>query len=105
MTAKSIVRLSRSIVAALALAPLVASAQQARQPASSGNAAVPDITGSWERLAGGRGQQNPLVPPQAPPPQLKPQYLAEQRARQQAARDADSKGQPLATHNVACLPD
>ena len=102
MLAKRIVLLSGALL--VALAPLMSAAQQ--PPSTQAGQAVPDITGSWERLVGGRGQQNPLVPPQqAPAPQLKPQYLAEQRARQQAAREADARGQPIATGNVYCLPD
>ena len=77
------------------LARLGASAQQ------TGTMTVPDITGSWERYGSfGRGtgaQKDPLVPPQAPPPPLRPEYYKEWQAKVQAAREADAKGEPLAT--------
>src|SRR5215470_16120348 len=72
---------------------------------------VPDITGSWERLGAVRGgpvrggTTNSYAPPPAPQPPLKPQYLEEWQAKVQAAREADAKGQPLATGYTNCLPD
>jgi hypothetical protein len=74
-------------------------------------ATVPDITGSWERYRftfGPRTEEqrrDPNMPPQAPPPPLKPGPLKEWQARVQAAREADAKGQPLATGYTYCLPD
>jgi hypothetical protein len=74
-----------------------------------GNAAVPDITGSWERTGAGtlgRGQgTDPRTPPPVPTPPLKPQYVKEWQARQQAAREATAKGQPIGINWVNCLPD
>ena len=72
--------------------------------------AAPDITGSWMRqgfTVGVRptGQQNQSAPPAPPPPPLKPAYVKQWQDRLQAIRDADAKGQPLATNAVACLPD
>jgi hypothetical protein len=74
-------------------------------------AAVPDITGSWERYGGFFGaptdaqRNDPTIPPRAPQPPLKPEYLKEWQARVQAAREADAKGTPLATNYTNCLPD
>jgi hypothetical protein len=74
-------------------------------------AAVPDITGSWERYGNVFGppteaqRNDPTIPPRAPQPPLKPEYLKEWQARVQAARDADAKGTPLATNYTNCLPD
>lgn len=79
--------------------------------AQARGAAVPDITGSWERYGGfgGRGaagaQRDPTIPPPAQQPPLKPEYLKEWQARVQAAREADAKGTPLATNAVLCLPE
>jgi hypothetical protein len=71
--------------------------------------AVPDISGSWERLGGlgarGGGARDATVPPPAPQPQLKPAYQKEWQDRVQAARAADAKGEPLATSATHCLPD
>jgi hypothetical protein len=50
-------------------------------------------------------QNDPTIPPRNPPPPLKPPYLKEWQARVQAAREADAKGQPLATGYTNCLPD
>jgi hypothetical protein len=71
--------------------------------------AVPDITGSWERMGfGGRGGaavDKTLIPPQNPQPALKPEARKERDARVQAAREADAKGEPLATNATLCLPE
>jgi hypothetical protein len=84
---------------ALAFAPVAA-----QQPAAS---KVPDITGSWERMGGGRGNdaQRAFAPPPASQPPLKPEPRKEWQARIQAAREADAKGQPLATNVTHCIPD
>src|SRR4029453_13510180 len=71
---------------------------------------APDITGSWQRqgfTVGGKppGQGTPAPPPAAPPPPLKPAYLKEWQDRLKVIREADAKGQPIATNAVACLPD
>jgi hypothetical protein len=90
---------------AIAIAQAAPRAQNARQ------AAMPDITGSWERYGNIFGprtdaqRNDPTIPPAAPPPPLKPAYLKEWQARVQAARDADAKGTPLATNYTNCLPD
>lgn len=73
-------------------------------------AAVPDITGSWERYGfvpgqRGGGPRDPTIPPPAAPPALKPPYLKEWQASTQAAREAAAKGEPLATNNVHCIPE
>jgi hypothetical protein len=82
----------------------------ASQAISAQSPTAPDITGSWLRqgfTVGVRptGQQGPAAPPAAPPPPLKPAFLKEWQDRLQAIREADAKGQPLATNAVACLPD
>jgi hypothetical protein len=66
-------------------------------------AAQPDLTGSWERHRGPAGDPtNP--PPEAPPP-LKANLLAEWEARRAALREADARGEPLASNVTHCIPD
>ena len=71
----------------------------------------PDITGAYERYGNIFGprteaqQKDPTIPPPNPPPPLKPEYLKQWQARVQAAREAEAKGQPLATGYTHCLPD
>ena len=71
----------------------------------------PDISGAYERYGNIFGQRteaqqkDPTIPPPNPPPPLKPEYLKQWQARVQAAREAEAKGQPLATGYTHCLPD
>jgi hypothetical protein len=71
----------------------------------------PDITGAYERYGNIFGprteaqQKDPTIPPPNPPPPLKPEYLKQWQTRVQAAREAEAKGQPLATGYTHCLPD
>ena len=72
--------------------------------------AVPDITGSWQRQGFTRGvlpggQTDTKVPPPAPAPPVKAADVKDWQDRLQAIREADAKGQPIATGAVACLPD
>ena len=96
--------------AALQIArPLLAQVPSTRS-ARAGQTAQLDIEGAWERYGmffGPRGNAAPPpnVPPPAMPPPLKPQYRAEWQAAVQRAREADAKGQPLATGYTSCLPD
>ena len=83
-----------SLAAALAAIGLAAGAQ---------SASVPDLTGSWERYRGPAGD-TASPPPESPPP-LKPSLLAEWLALREAAREADARGQPLATNYTRCIPD
>jgi hypothetical protein len=86
---------------------LAASSMQTAR--NSPTAAIPDITGSWERMgpgALGRGQgTDPRTPPPVPTPPIKAQYLKQWQAKQQAAREATAKGQPIGINWVNCLPD
>lgn len=67
------------------------------------SAAAPDLTGSWERYRGPAGDAA-TPPPEAQPP-LKPDLLAEWQKRRQAEREADARGEPLATNYTHCIPD
>ena len=67
------------------------------------SAAAPDLTGSWERYRGPAGDAA-TPPPEAQPP-LKPELLAEWQKRRQAEREADARGEPLATNYTHCIPD
>ncbi len=88
-------RLAPAAVAAVTLAIGAVAAAQ--------SAAPPDLTGSWERYRGPAGDAtNP--PPEAQPP-LKPKLLAEWQARRAAEREADARGEPLATNYTHCIPD
>jgi hypothetical protein len=95
-----------AIVLACASAALAAGGQTV---ANRTAAAVPDITGSWERVGAGalgRGQgTDPKTPPPTPAPPLKPQFVKQWQAKQQAAREATAKGQPIGINWVHCLPD
>ena len=83
--------------------PVTAGSQRSAGAAAS---AVPDITGSWDRIqGGGRGQGNGTTPPAPQPPPLKAQFVKDWQARQQAAREATAKGQPIGINWVNCLPD
>jgi hypothetical protein len=88
----------RIALAAVAAATLAVSAIAAAQ-----SGARPDLTGSWERYRGQAGDAtNP--PPESQPP-LKPDLLAEWQKRRQAEREADARGEPLATNYTHCIPD
>lgn len=63
----------------------------------------PDLTGSWERYRGPAG--DPANPPPESPPPLKPALLAEWQARRAAEREADARGEPLASNYTHCIPD
>jgi hypothetical protein len=94
-----------AVIVALAMVSLVQI--RAQQPVKPG---VPDITGSWERLGFGARlteEQRKFLPPPGGggQPPLKPEARQEWQARTQAAREADAKGQPLATNATACLPE
>ena len=102
---------ARHLVRWLPVAGLIAVvAMQPGARAQSKPAAVPDITGSWERHGAGPGARaggprDATIPPPAPQPQLKPQYAKEWQDRIMAVRAADAKGEPLATNYTDCLPD
>src|SRR5688500_19247512 len=94
--------------AVLAGAAAFATGADAQSAAVGGASAVPDITGSWERvgpgaLAGGQGTDT-RTPPPVPPPPLKAAYLGEWRARPEAARAAPGQGQPTGRHRGRRLP-
>jgi hypothetical protein len=85
------------------IAACVALVAAAAAAASAQTASRPDLTGSWERYRGPAGDPtNP--PPEAPPP-LKAEQLAEWQARRAAEREADARGEPLATNYTHCIPD
>jgi hypothetical protein len=70
---------------------------------AAGAQTPPDLTGSWERYRGPPGDAtNP--PPEAPPP-LKANLLAEWEARRAAEREANARGEPLASNVTHCIPD
>jgi len=67
------------------------------------SAAPPDLTGSWERYRGPAvGPTNP--PPESQPP-LKADLLAEWQVRRAAEREADARGEPIASNYTHCIPD
>jgi hypothetical protein len=66
-------------------------------------AGPPDLTGTWERFRGAPG--DPTSPPPEAPPPLKASLLAEWQARRAAEREADARGEPLATNYTHCIPD
>ena len=88
----------RLALAAVAVAALVVGAVAAAQ-----SARPPDLTGSWERYRGPAG--DPASPPPESQPPLKADLLAEWQARRAAEREADARGEPLASNYTHCIPD
>jgi hypothetical protein len=85
--------------ALLAAAGLLASADVGAQLRTG----TPDLTGTWERYRGPAGDSS-TPPPEAAPP-LKPELLAQWQARRAAEREADARGEPIASGYTHCLPD
>jgi hypothetical protein len=102
-------RIGIFLLTAICLTALIPSTTIAQSRGAG--ATIPDITGSWERYRSGPGRGAAggggaaTTPPPAPQPPLKPQYLKEYQAKVQAAREADAKGEPLATNATLCLPE
>jgi hypothetical protein len=88
----------RIALAAVAAATLAVSAAVSAQ-----SAARPDLTGSWERYRGPAGDAT-SPPPESQPP-LTADLLAEWQKRRAAEREADARGEPLATNYTHCVPD
>jgi hypothetical protein len=65
---------------------------------------VPNITGSWVPMSGGRGADPKLAPPPAGPIVLKAEYAKAWEARRQAEAEAAKKGEPAASAAVLCTP-
>ena len=87
----------------LATAAAVAAAALVGAVAEAQSAAPPDLTGSWERYRGPAA--DPANPPPEPPPPLKAELLAEWQARRAAEREANARGEPLASNVTHCIPD
>jgi hypothetical protein len=87
----------------LAVAAVAAATFGIGAAAAAQSAAPPDLTGSWERYRGPAGDAA-SPPPESQPP-LKPKLLAEWQARRVAEREADARGEPLATNYTHCIPD
>lgn len=87
----------KPLVAGLLVAlPALAGLHAQQAPASK---TPPDMSGAYERYRGA-----PPTPPAMQPP-LKPQHFKEWQAKQQASREADAKGEPLASNVTYCIPD
>jgi hypothetical protein len=65
---------------------------------------TPDFTGVWGPYRGGRGADPKLAPPPASPLVLKPEYAKRYETQRAAEAAANSRGEPLATASVACVP-
>lgn len=94
MLGASFARSARAAVAAVATVFALAQAQ-AQSP--------PDLTGSWERYRGPSGAAT-TPPPETTPP-LKGDLLVEWQERRAAEREADARGEPIASGYTHCLPD
>jgi hypothetical protein len=87
----------------LVLAAVAAASFSVGAVAAAQSAATPDLTGSWERYRGPAG--DPANPPPESQPPLKADLLAEWQKRRQAEREADARGEPIATNYTHCIPD
>lgn len=96
------------VIVVLTLVAVVAPVHNGARAQTKPTAQIPDITGSWERHGLGQrgsGPRDATIPPPAPQAQLKPEYQKQWQERIQAVREADAKGEPLATNYTDCLPD
>ena len=84
-----------SAASALVITMLALPPAQAQSP--------PDLTGSWERYRGPSGAAT-TPPPETTPP-LKGDLLVEWQERRAAEREADARGEPIASGYTHCLPD
>ena len=91
---KRILAPGAAVIVALALA----------QDAPVAQAAIPDLTGAWVPLSGGRGNDPATAPPPASPLLLKPEYRARYDAQRAADAAATKRGEPPASAAVACTP-
>jgi hypothetical protein len=64
----------------------------------------PDISGVWGPYRGGRGADPKLAAPPASPLVLKPEYAKPYEERRAAEAAASSRGEPLGTAAVLCVP-
>ena len=64
----------------------------------------PDIAGAWGPYRGGRGADPKLAAPPASPLALKPQYAKPYEEQRKAETEASSRGEPLGTAAVLCVP-
>jgi hypothetical protein len=64
----------------------------------------PDIAGAWGPYRGGRGADPKLAAPPASPLALKPQYAKPYEEQRKAESEASSRGEPLGTAAVLCVP-
>jgi len=92
MTRAKGIGLRAGVVSAVVLAAVTSLAQ------------TPDLTGVWAPYRGGRGADPKLAPPPATPLVLKPQYAAPFDAKRKAETEAATKGEPIASGAVACVP-
>src|SRR5262249_26886295 len=65
---------------------------------------TPDFTGVWGPYRGGRGADPKWGPPPPGPLVLKPEYAKRNETQRAAEAAANSRGEPLATASVACVP-
>ena len=70
----------------------------------------PRIDGKWfaypQRM--GEARLDPsvsLLPSRIPDPPLKPEYLGPWQEEQEIIREANARGEPIATHYTRCIPD
>jgi len=82
----------------------VAAALVAVAVSAHAQVAPPDLTGVWAPYRGGRGADPKVAPPAATPLVLKPEYAQPFDAKRKAEADAATKGEPIASGAVACVP-
>jgi len=98
--------LSRHLPLAFAAAVAVGVSFAATPARAQEHSAQTGIGGTWtiSFSAGGNPGQTENTRLQQSEPPLKPEYRAVWQARQAAAREADARGEPLATSATFCLP-
>src|SRR3970282_2267724 len=97
---------SRHLPLAFAAAVAVGVSFAATPARAQEHSAQTGIGGTWtiSFSAGGNPGQTENTRLQQSEPPLKPEYRAVWQARQAAAREADARGEPLATSATFCLP-